>query len=203
VTLGLGVPNRRSHEPQKKLLQWKDLMILDRLRKLQPAGRPHRCLSIGSFDAAFDAFYQRLSRGFAFCIEKNAAWMNWRFFERPDSPYTAFAIVNDSRLNGYVVLKRWTEPDGYTKAHIVDFHALDNETACELIAAAESYAEGCGEIDLWAAPGYPYRSCLETAGFSSLPDARQPVIAKTLSGPELSLPAGPASLAYADADFVY
>jgi len=202
VALAIGLPNRRSHQPQKVLVRWVDLCALDCLYKLSPAAREHNCKPLDRFDAGFDRFYGRVQQRFEFLIEKNAAWMNWRFCDRPGRPYTVVAVERDGELAGYAVLKRWHEPDGYTKAHIVDVHALDEAVLLELLKAAESYAAGCDELNLWSAPGYPYLRLLEAGGFSPRAEGRQPLIAKALGAVALNLD-GPAGFSYADGDFVY
>jgi len=203
VRLALGVPNRKSHQPQKALMQWTDLCYLDCLYKLSPQTHKHNCFQMDRFAAEFDEFYARVTQKLDFLIEKNTAWMNWRFHQRPGKPYTVFGIRQGVELTGYAVLKRWREPDGYSKAHIVDLHACDDVSLSQLVAAAETYAADCHEINLWSAPGFPYRKVLEAAGFSSRDTHRQAVIAKTLSGSPLAYPNGSGCLSYADADFVY
>lgn len=203
VRLGLGIPNPKSHIAQKALLKWEDLCILDCLYKTSPSRRVHHCRETGRFDARFDEFYGRVQATLAFSIDKNQDWMNWRFFERPASPYTVYTTGDERHLAGYVVLKKWREQDGSTKAHIVDLHAMEDAALSDLVAAAESYAEDCQELNLWAAPGYSYQRHLEEQGFVARESARQPVIAKTLRGAHLAFPGAPASFSYADGDFVF
>jgi hypothetical protein len=127
--------------------------------------------------------------------------MNWRFCHRPGSPYTVYTVGGAEGLAGYVILKRWQEPDGYRKVHIMDLHAMDDAALRRLIAAAESYAAGCDELNLWAIQGYPYRGFLEAAGFE--PSRRQPLLAKTLDGSSILFPDGNSSLSYGDGDSQY
>ena len=130
--------------------------------------------------------------------------MNWRFCDRPGESLYRYALSGvPGNWPGYVVLKRWQEQDGYTKAHIVDLHAEDRSALSHLVTAAESYAAGCQELNLWAASGYPYRAVLETRGFTARNEARQPMIAKRLRETPLTPPGGSASFSYADGDFVY
>ena len=203
VTLALGLPNRKSYLPQKVMVRWADFWWMDCLYKLSPAAGKHDCEEVDRFDGDFDRFYGRVAQNLEFCVDKNAAWMNWRFCDRPGNPYTAFALKRDGDLAGCIVLKRWQEPDGYTKAHIVDLHAADESALSHLLTAAESYAAGCQELNLWVASGYPYRALLEARGFVARDEARQPMIARQLQGSPLSPPGGSASFSYADGDFVY
>jgi Acetyltransferase (GNAT) domain len=203
VTLALGLPNRKSHQPQKVLVKWVDFCMLDCLSKSPPSPSAHTCRMLDRFGGEFEQFYERLTEGLEFFIEKNTAWMNWRFCDRPGRPYTVWVKEYGGKLAGYAVLKRWREPNGYTKAHIVDLHALDDAVLAELLDAAESYAADCQEVNLWAAPGYPYRGLLEERGFAPRPEASQPLIAKALASGSLAPTRGPASFSYADGDFVY
>jgi hypothetical protein len=203
ITLAIGPPNRTAYPIHKTLMKWADFGHLDCLRKRFPARKAHTCEEWKRFPEEFDEFYQRVSNNLAFCVEKNTAWMNWRFCARPGSPYTVYAFRKLNSLAGYVILKRWQDPDGYRKAHIVDMHASDDNALSQLIAAAEWYADGLGEVNLWAVEGYPYRCALERIGFSPNDAARQPVIARAYDGTRLEYPPGKCSLSYGDGDTLY
>jgi hypothetical protein len=199
--LTIGPPNRTAYPIHKTLMKWVDFGYLDCLRKLSPTARQHSCCEVRLFAPEFDLFYQSVSNGFAFCVDKGAAWMNWRFCSRPGSPYTVYTAGGAGGLTGYVVLKRWQEPDGRRKAHIMDLHAKNESALHHLIATAEAYAAGCEELNLWAIQGYPYRSFLEAAGFEV--SRRQPLLAKSLDGDSVVFPAGNSSLSYGDGDCQY
>jgi hypothetical protein len=201
VELMMGPPNRIAYPIHKTLMKWVDFGFLDCLRKAHPASRPHSCAELRRFGSDFDGFYAAVSGSLALCYEKTAPWMNWRFLDRPGSPYTAYVIRAGSVMAGYVVLKRWQDPDGYRKAHIIDLHALDDATLAELVAAAESYGAGCHELNLWSVQGYPYRAALESMGFSL--HARQPLMARTLTQRQPEYPNGPCCLSYGDGDSQY
>jgi hypothetical protein len=201
VDLIIGPPNRTAYPIHKTLMKWVDFGFLDCLRKLKPAVKSHPCRELGRFSADFDLFYRHVSKSLVFCVEKTAGWMNWRFFDRPGAPYTVYAANAGGEMTGYIVLKRWQDPDGYRKAHIIDLHAMNDETVMDLIAAAESYAAGCDELNLWSIQGYPYRTALESMGFAAY--ARQPLLARTFDGPPAQYPVGAASLSYGDGDTLY
>jgi hypothetical protein len=202
VKLTIGPPNRTAYPIHKALTKWVDFGYLDCLRKPAPAARNHDCHDLASFTGSFDHLYSRISRDLAFCVEKTSTWMNWRFSSRPGRPYTVYAAQAGGELLGYVILKRWQEPDGYRKAHIVDLHALDDAVLGNLMAAAESYAAGCDELNLWAVKGYLYRGSLECMGFAPI-QFRQPLIIRTFDGSPLAYPEGRCSLSYGDGDSLY
>jgi hypothetical protein len=199
--LAIGPPNRTAYPIHKMLMKWLDFGFLDCLRKLSPKARQHGCSQLTSFDAQFDCFYTQVCRNLRFCVEKTAKWVNWRFCRRPGSLYTIYRTGSGEELSGYVVLKRWQDPDGYRKAHILDLHALNETALAELIAAAENYAADCDELNLWAVQGYPYRAYLEGSGFS--PVLRQPLVARSYNGSTPAYPGGYCSLSYGDGDSQY
>jgi hypothetical protein len=200
VQLVIGPPNKRAYPIHKVLGHWRDFGYLDILRKLPPFAQGHDCEPLDRFDDDFDDFYGRISSDLQFRVEKNAAWANWRFRDRPGDPYTVYAAREGGKLAGYIVLKRWHEP-GYSKAHILDLHAANEAALGRIIAAAEDYAAGCNELNLWAVRGYPYRPQLEANGFAV--SHRQPLLARMLNGFAAEYPDGPCSLMYGDGDTQY
>ena len=201
--LVIGPPNRTAYPIHKTIMKWVDFGYLECLRKLRPAARPHDCQQATLFEPDFDRFYSEVSRSLAFCVEKSPAWMNWRFCSRPGAPYTTYILRQADRLSGYVILKRWQDADGYRKAHILDLHALDAASVSQLTAAAETYADGCDEVNIWAIQGYPYRQSLEALGYMPNPAARQPFIARPYDGTPVRFPDGPCSFGYGDGDTLY
>lgn len=201
--LAIGPPNRTAYPIHKTIMKWVDFGYLECLRKVGPAERPHDCQETALFGREFDHFYSEVSRHLAFCVDKTLEWMNWRFCSRPGAPYTVYTLEQGNRLSGYVVLKRWQDPDGYRKAHILDMHALDAESLSQLATAAEAYAADCDEVNLWAVQGYLYRDSLEALGFTANPAARQPFIARPYDGSPLRFPDGPCAFAYGDGDTLY
>lgn len=201
VDLIIGPPNRTAYPIHKTLMKWVDFGYLDCLRKQSPVVREHSCSLLQQFSDDFNVFFSRVSKSLVFCMEKTARWMNWRFIDRPGSPYTVYAAQTRGEMTGYIILKRWQDPDGYRKAHIIDLHAADDTSLISLIAAAESYATDCNELNLWSIQGYPYRSALEDMGFSVY--ARQPLLARTFDGRAPEYPSGACSLSYGDGDTLY
>jgi L-amino acid N-acyltransferase YncA len=201
VRIAIGPPNRTAYPIHKTIMKWVDFGFLELIRKLEPTARPHACRECSQFAPSFDRFYERVSREAAFCLEKDHVWMNWRFLQRPGAPYTVYITEEGGELTGYVVLKRWREPDGYKKVHVMDLHALDDESLARLLAAADTYADGSDELNLWAVQGYPYRGALEGHGLTSA--ARQPLIARSYDGSTQRYPGGACFLSYGDGDTLY
>ena len=66
---------------------------------------------IERFDERFDALWSRAREGYDICIERTAAYLNWKFCEQPHAIYRRFAALVDDRLAGYVVLRVCTPPE--------------------------------------------------------------------------------------------
>jgi len=203
IEVAIGPPNRTAYPIHKTLMKWRDFGFLDCLRKLSLSPQDHSCSRLDLFPSGFDEFYRCVASELNFCVEKNAEWMNWRFCQRPGSPYTVYACSasGSDDMTGYVILKRWQDPDGYRKAHILDLHAVSEDVLVQLMRAAESYAADCNELNLWAVLQYPYRDTLESLGF--VPGFRQPLIARAYNGSTIAYPGGKCSLSYGDGDTLY
>ena len=203
VELVIGPPNRTAYPIHKTIMKWVDFGSLDCLRKLKPSAQAHACREVDRFTSAFNPFFERVSSGLSFCVAKDDAWMNWRFCRRPGALYKVFVLGETDRLDGYVVLKSWQDRDGYRKAHILDMHATDDDSLSQLVAAAETYADGYDELNLWAVQGYAYRRALEGHGFAPNAAAKQPLIARRYDGAKPAYPSGASSLMYGDGDTLY
>ncbi len=71
------------------------------------AGRSaaYRVEEIARFDAAFDALFDRAAGALAIAAVRNAAYLNWKFVEKPDNRYRRFCAFDSSDvLRAYVVV---------------------------------------------------------------------------------------------------
>lgn len=60
---------------------------------------------ISRFDARFDEFSQRMIAPGTVCIERSAAYLNWRYLSHADTPYSAYSYVQNGRLEGFAVVR--------------------------------------------------------------------------------------------------
>jgi hypothetical protein len=200
TTIMIGPPNKNSYQAHKVLAGWKDFAFMDCFYKLKPQSHTHECKYVEIFTDEYDELLATISGSHSFYFEKNASWLNWRYINCPNNPYTALAYYQLEKLCGFIVLKRWKEADGYHKSHIMDLWALTDDAVSQLLAAAEEYSVGCDELNLWSVKGYPYRTNLENNNFVPRESARQPIITRPLAGDITSCPDGSWSFMYGDAD---
>lgn len=76
---------------------------------LAPIGRMERWSGgwqlelVGEPGAELDAFFERVAPAYGFLVRRDAAYLRWRYFERPDAPYVVVAVRKWRRLVGWSV----------------------------------------------------------------------------------------------------
>ncbi len=162
--VSLGMPNANALPGHLKV-GWEVPFMLPFLVKTNCQARRHHCVEVPSFDRRVDKLVAELKERFRFLVLKDHAFLNWRLVARPDKQYTRFALESDGNLEGYVVLKHFDDK-GYRKSHILDIQARSDGALRELIAAAETFAQGRDELNMWTNRGDPYRNAFLEEGFS-------------------------------------
>lgn len=64
-----------------------------------------RIEEVGSFDASFASFWDRVQHRFPVALVRDPAHLNWRFAEVPDRKYTTFAATSEGEVRGFTVLR--------------------------------------------------------------------------------------------------
>ena len=126
--------------------------------------RQHGCREVEAFDERFDEFFFRVAERYAFIVLKDHRFMNWRVVDQPDRQHTRFVYEDGTAIRGYIVLKHFDD-GGYRKSHILDIQAETEDVLCELIAAAESFAHGREELNMWTNVHDPYQRAFLAQGF--------------------------------------
>ena len=96
---------------------------------------------ISSFDARFDEFATRMIQPGTVCIERSAAYLNWRYFSHADSPYSAFAYTKHGRLDGFIVVRTLPLKTG-DACVILEVFGITPEIEVALLHAARRWASG-------------------------------------------------------------
>lgn len=119
---------------------------------------------------------QETAKSFDFFQVKDHHLLNWRYLERPNSGYDCFAVYYGD-IKGLIVLKKFSIQD-VVKVHIVDFAALTNDIADQLISIAENYAQDSSLLNVVLTPGNAFEPLFLERGFSPTADPF-PVVMKT------------------------
>jgi hypothetical protein len=78
---------------------------------LPPIRRPERWMRGYSFELMreagpeLDELFARVSGAYRFCVERNAAYVRWRYLECPDVPYIVVAVRKWRRLVGWIACR--------------------------------------------------------------------------------------------------
>jgi hypothetical protein len=76
-----------------------------------PIQRAERWLRGYSFElvheagAEFDELFARVAGAYRFCVTRNAAYLRWRYFARPDVKYNVMVVRKWRRLVGWIVFR--------------------------------------------------------------------------------------------------
>jgi hypothetical protein len=82
-----------------------------RARPLQPISRLERWSRgyqlelVRETGAEWDELFERVAGAYRFCVRRNAAYVRWRYLERPDVPYIVVAVRKWRRLVGWIVFR--------------------------------------------------------------------------------------------------
>jgi GNAT superfamily N-acetyltransferase len=124
---------------------------------------------VSHFDARFDTFAGRRDEP-AIHVDRDAAYLQWRYFDHPVRSYEVLACSRGEELCGYCVFRvdRATRPG---RALLVDFRVAPGDTAAAsaLIQKALSAMSGRGGAVAvsWLPREGPESAALERHGFSS------------------------------------
>jgi hypothetical protein len=72
------------------------------------------------FDDRFTAFWQRVAPGFDLAVERDAAYLQWKFIAPPHVRYSVAVLERGGDVAGYVVYRHTREPRGRVTL-LVDF----------------------------------------------------------------------------------
>lgn len=130
-----GYPNANSM-PGFAKFGWSTRAVLDAYVALLPGiADEHGIQQAERFDCRFDGLAKRLMRPGMVCIERSAAYLNWRYFSSPQSPYTVLVYGAGDSIEGYTVVR--SLPMGSRRVCIVlELFGVSPEVERALLRAA-------------------------------------------------------------------
>lgn len=145
--ISLGVPNHQAYPGHVKV-GWKVYSDLSFIAKYSFLGKPCKSKEVPVVDARVDQLIQHVAGRANFMVLKDHRFLNWRYQQRPDQKYRLFVLENKGNIDGYMILKYFSE-DGYKKTHILDIMAYSEEAFNDLVLAAEQCSSGRHELNCW------------------------------------------------------
>ena len=128
--LVFGFPNENSFGAFVNKLGWKgfgriNLYVLSfNLTKFHRLEGNLRCKikQVYSFDDNINKLWESVKDELRISVPRISRYLNWRFVENPEEKYFLFLVNTSDHLEGYFVLKKYTNPNNGEKyGHIIDF----------------------------------------------------------------------------------
>ena len=176
IAFSYGFPNLLAYDLHKKLMGYNDVIQISTMEKQTTAKRTRKkessakakFLPIKRFDDSVDVLWDRAKDDYKISVIRDAAFLNWRYLERPDQKYYAFGLYEDNALAGYVILKLYKDSE-ILKGHIIDIFSLSGrkDIALSLIEESERFfIENKTNVQsTWVTGSALYNEILLTRGF--------------------------------------
>lgn len=130
----------------------------------------------------FDQLAERSKHAEQGLVVRDAAYLNYRYFDHPEHQYKMIGIYEDRRLIGYVVTHQIS--GSFENGMLVDWLAEDEKLWPVLLAAARTELKDTDVIQSWALTHTLAASTLKQDGFIHK-DSPMPLVGKAID-PSLS-----------------
>lgn len=178
MAFSYGFPNILAYDLHKKFMGYHDVIQVSTMEKQTDSSRvsqksvaDFKFLPIDRFDRSADVLWNNVKDVFKISVIRDAAFLNWRYMERPDQKYQAFGAYKNNQLAGYVILKLYRDGE-ILRGHIVDILSLPNreDLAQFLIEQSEKFfMDNSTNIEsAWVVGSALYRDILIERGFRPL-----------------------------------
>lgn len=148
----------------------------------------------GPFDARFDRLFAEALKCHEAITRRDAAVLNWRYRQNPDSLYEVMTVSREDELLGYLVLGRF-ERHGQPRAHVLDLLARNDDPEVLESLLAETLCqlrrEGVARIECYLG-ARAIQQVLEKIGFKQRLHEGKPMMAAVtrIEVPELYVTRG-------------
>jgi GNAT superfamily N-acetyltransferase len=149
----------------------------NQVRRNRPTGlfvnkpmRDFEIRKVSRFPREIQDFWKQARSGYELCLDRTAAFLNWRFSEHFGNYLVLLAQCNQNKdIAGYTVLRKTSILDSQNALDVLDLQTFpsDNKTASDLIDTAIRFAKN-EELDLircWVPPWHMYAAILSRKGF--------------------------------------
>lgn len=160
-----------------------------------PAGLSLRPVErFADFAADLDAIGAALKERFPLVLERDAAFLDWRFIDTPSRVHRAFGVFDGAHLVGYVVIQPPSEWGPRGVGFLVDLAANDEALVPALIGAGldELGRAGASVIEAWGVDGSWWSGWLARAGFLCAKPENHLFVYHFVLAPEHPLASAPA-----------
>ncbi|MCA1021029.1 GNAT family N-acetyltransferase [Halobacillus litoralis] len=164
-----------------KLSPLKVLKPLDRvygkIRQTKKTPHAYEVKRITHCDPAFDELADKTKHTADGLVVRNAAYLNWRFFDHPSHTYKMTALYKQGDLQGYVITH---EKEGrFRNGMIVDWLAVDDDAWQALLDEALVVLSEADVVQSWALPSMMPAHLMKQNGFVHK-DSPMPLVGKEI-----------------------
>lgn len=159
-SLPFAFPNEKSHNgfikhrwtPAMRIPLW----ILSDAHQIQPDRPKTTIRELTVFDPSVNSIWNAHSQRYAFALNRNDRYLNWRYFSRPGAAYKAFKL-SKNQSESMLILKTFKRENGELWTHICDFFqnsddpSMLNDALSHTIYFAKK--EGSRYLSLWRPQG--------------------------------------------------
>jgi hypothetical protein len=149
-----------------------------------PLPRPRAASADGGIEplaewgAEIDALWERFSAGIGVAVQRDAAFLRWRFADKPGERYEVRVLRRAGRMEGLVV---WTLKSkhggsiGYLMELMHDPARPDDGRALLSAAVRDMAAGGADAVLAWSLPHAPNHAVYRGGGFLPMPERLRPI----------------------------
>lgn len=195
-----GPPNANGYIAHKGLAGWRDFAVV---KELVYYPGPHFGQTFPvSVSPKFTAEHLALARSvkdpIRFKMSRSLEWFEWRYLRFPQRKYQIFSCYRHGTLEAFAVVKDWPDGEQGVVRHIMEIHAVDQESHKLMLAAIAHNGENLHKLNVWCDENDPLFDSYISFGFTAQKD--QPLIFKSLVSDNSYALSGPASFFFGDAD---
>lgn len=133
--------------------------------------------SIDKFDPAYDRIWKAASKNALVCVNRDSAYMNWRYVHKPGETYYRYGYYQNGELAGIIVFAIKHKHDGligYLMEILVD--PATNNAGKQLMKFASSQfkSQKADLVLAWSIPGSMQHNVYKKGGYYILPEKLRP-----------------------------
>ena len=130
-----------------------------------------------NFDASYDKIWQAASQKIRVCANRSAAYMNWRFVDKPDEVYYRYGFYTKGELQGIVVFSIKRKHGGLIGYLMELIYDPQHENAGKQLlkfASAQCRKEKADTILAWSIPDCFNYALYKKCGYYNFPEKLRP-----------------------------
>jgi hypothetical protein len=145
--------------------------ILNKITNLnpQPPSTNIEIKEVEKFDDRVNTFYNKVKTNYAFIVEKNAEYLNWRYCDKRGGDFKSWIAEENGEISGFIVLRVNRIDPAYPKGFVMDLLVLDGrlDLVENLVSFASIWFDN-SEVNMVHAQlvaGHAYEAVFDKYGF--------------------------------------